>query len=104
MLTPTQETQIINNGASVEETYTAVNVATAKTTVVKSGAGKLYAINVNTTSAGAITVYDNTSATGTKIATIKASVVEQTFLFNCAFDTGLTVVTAGASDITILYK
>lgn len=80
-----------------------VNVATNTTTVAKSGAGVLQSITVNSTAAGAITVYDNTAASGTKIATLKASIAEGTYTFNCAFSTGLTVVTAAASDITITY-
>ncbi len=85
--------------------YTHNNIASATTTVVKSGAGILHCITVNTTAAGAITVYDNTSAAGTKIATIAASpVIGSTFHFDVSFVTGLTIVTAAASDITVSYK
>lgn len=80
------------------------NITTATTTVVKSGAGVLKAITVNSTAAGTITVYDNTSAAGTKIATLKTSVVEGTYEFNVAFGTGLTIVTGAASDITVSYR
>jgi len=80
------------------------NITTATTTVVKSGAGVLKAITVNSTAAGTITVYDNTSAAGTKIATLKASVVEGTYEYNIAFATGLTIVTGAASDITVSYR
>lgn len=80
------------------------NISTATTTVVKSGRGNLAKIIVNTTAAGAITVYDNTSAAGTKIATFKASVVEGSYEFNCRFLTGLTVVTAAASDVTVIWE
>lgn len=84
--------------------FTHTNVAAATTTVCKPDAGVLGSLTVNTTAAGAITIYDNTTASGTKIATIKASVAEQTFNFNVAFATGLTVVTAAASDITIAWR
>lgn len=80
------------------------NIASATTTVVKSGTGRLKAITVNTTAAGAITVYDNTSAAGTKIATLKASVVEGTYEYNVSFANGLTIVTAAASDITVSWN
>jgi len=79
------------------------NIATATTTVVKSGVGILHSIVVNTTAAGAITVYDNTAGSGTKIATLKASVVEGSYIFDVAFATGLTIITAAASDITVTY-
>jgi len=47
------------------------NIAGAATTVVKSGKGRLVTINVNKTIASStITIYDNTAASGTKIATI----------------------------------
>lgn len=84
--------------------FTPLNITTATTTLVKTGAGILHTLTVNATAAGTITIYDNTSAAGTKIATIKASVVEQTFTFDVAFATGLTIVTAGASDITVSFK
>lgn len=96
----TQNSQV----ASASGGYSFSNVSTATTTVVKSGAGTLHSIVVNTTAAGAITVYDNTAASGTKIATLKASVVEGDFIYDLAFSTGLTIVTAAASDITVTYK
>lgn len=84
--------------------FTHKNIAGAATTVVKSGAGVLHNITVNTTAAGTITVYDNTSGAGTKIATIAASpVVGSCFQFDVSFTTGLTIVTAAASDITVSY-
>lgn len=85
----------------MERAYTPRYISTATTTVVKSGSGILGSIVIGETAAGAITVYDNTSATGTVIAVLKASVVEGTYTFNASFTTGCTVVTAGASKITV---
>jgi hypothetical protein len=85
--------------------YSYNNIATATTTVVKTGAGVLHAITINTTAAAAITVYDNTAGSGTTIATIAASpAIGQYFLYDVAFVTGLTIVTAGASNITVSYR
>jgi hypothetical protein len=70
---------------------------------VKLGPGILKSITVNTTAAGSITVYDNTAASGTKIGTLKASVAEGTYQYDAYFAIGLTVVTAAASDITVVY-
>lgn len=84
--------------------YSPRYISTATTTVVKSAAGILGSITVSETAAGAITVYDNTAASGTVIAVLKASVGEQTFNFDVAFTTGLTVVTAGASKLTVTYQ
>lgn len=88
----------------VEERFSYSNITTATTTTVKSGAGFVHAITVNTTAAGTITIYDNTAGSGTKIGTLKASIGEQTFIFNVTFGTGLTIVTAAASDITVSYR
>lgn len=87
------------------------NIAGAATTQVKTGAGILRDISVNAAALnGTITVYDNTASSGTKIATITfpalALLQSQVQLsFNCAFSTGLRVVTTGAGlDITIIYE
>lgn len=81
------------------------NITSASTTVVKSGGGVLQRIVINTTAAATITVYDNTAGSGTTIATIAASpVIGSVFNFDVAFNTGLTVVTAGASNITVVYS
>lgn len=78
-------------------------IATATTTVVKSGAGVLHTIVLTETAAGTITIYDNTAASGTVIGLLKASIVEGTYTFDCAFTTGLTIVTAAASKLTATY-
>lgn len=80
------------------------NISTATTTVVKNRSGILKNIVVNTTAAGAITVYDNTSAAGSKIATFPASAVVGTYSYDARFVNGLTVVTAAASDITVTFE
>lgn len=80
------------------------NITSATTTVVKSGSGRLARITINTTAAGAITVYDNTAASGTKIATLPSSAVVGTYEYGGRFALGLTIVTAAASDITVTYQ
>lgn len=85
-----------------------LNIAGAATTTVKSGAGTFMGIVVNKpVASGVITMYDNTAASGTKIATITNPAVllsQQYFLtYNISFSTGLTVVTSAADDITIVY-
>ena len=84
--------------------YTPVYISAATTTVVKSRAGILGSITVGETAAGAITVYDNTEASGTPILVLKASIAEQTFPLDIAFANGLTVVTAAASKVTVTYQ
>ncbi len=88
--------------------YTANNITTSTTTVVKSGAGTLHGINVNTlgTVASTAVVYDNTAGSGTKLATIDTLTVGNVGWnqYDVAFATGLTIVTTGAPDITVSYK
>lgn len=86
------------------EAYKTSYISTATTTTVKSGAGVLRSITLGETAAGAITIYDNTAGSGTVIAVLKASVAEQTFNFDVAFATGLTIVTAGASKLQVSFR
>lgn len=80
------------------------NITTATTTVVKTGPGILVSIVLNETNAGTITIYDNVAASGTIIATIAAAAgAGSVFGYLCQFTDGLTVVTAGADDITVVY-
>lgn len=86
------------------------NIAGAATTVVKSGAGILGSITINKAVASAtITIYDNTAASGLALATITLSSGGVTDVtpygrdLDWMFGTGLTIVTSGATDITIGY-
>lgn len=80
-----------------------VNINSATTTVVKSGSGYLKSVTVNTTAAGTITIYDNTAGSGAVVAVLATSVAPQTFHYDITFTTGLTIVTAAASDITVSF-
>lgn len=85
--------------------YQFLNISTGTTTTVKSGTGVLHSITINTTAAATITIYDSLTGTGTKIGTIAASpAIGSTFSYDCAFSTGLTIVTAGTSDITVNFR
>lgn len=95
--------------AKVENRYSYTNISTATTTVVKSGAGFLHLIVIGKhVASNAITIYDNTAASGTKISTITPGTlltdppIQATY--DVVFSTGLTVVTAGASDITVSWR
>lgn len=85
------------------------NIAGAATTAVKASAGRLKRITVNkAVASGVITVYDNTAASGTKIATITspATLLQNYFTleFDVRFATGLTIVTSAADDITVVWN
>lgn len=87
-----------------------LNLASQATTTIKTGAGFFHALIINTPAAtGVITIYDNTAGSGTKIATITqpAALLDgaETIIYNVAFATGLTVVTATATqDLTFVYR
>jgi hypothetical protein len=86
----------------------ATNIAAAATTVVKSGPGILKKIIVNAaTASGVITIYDNTAASGTKIATIThpGTLLQNQYEleFECECATGITVVTSGNDNVTVVW-
>ncbi len=79
------------------------NLTGAATTVCKYGAGTLHRI-CNNAGAGTMTIYDNTAASGTKIAVI-AFTNNLDHEYHCPFFTGLTIVTTGTSqDSTAVYE
>lgn len=94
-----------NPAAATTGGYSFTNITTATTTTVKSGAGTLHAIVVNTKgTSSTATIYDNTSASGTKIGTVDTSGGTTTIIYDVAFATGLTIVTAATADITAVFK
>lgn len=95
---------LTNDLQKVEQRYTYQYISSATTTQVKTGAGFLHAITVNTTAAGAISIIDNTSGSTVNIASLKSSVAEGTYVYNVSFSTGLRIITAAASDITVSYR
>lgn len=82
------------------------HITSATTTVCKQNAGRLHSIVVNNPSNNNITIYDNTSATGNIIAVLAPGNVTTPFTvpYEVPFFTGLTIVTAGAPDLTIIYE
>lgn len=87
-----------------------LNVHGAATTTVKSGSGRLHTLCLNNLSSGGlITMWDNTSASGTLIASIVqaggTSSSNSCMVFDIEFSTGLTITTTVASnDITVTYQ
>lgn len=81
---------------------TPTNITTQTSTQVKLGPGSLYSIVVNKTAAGTVGIFDGVSGhTTNTIGTLKSSIVEGTYIFDCAFSEGLYIVTGAASDITV---
>lgn len=95
--------------ASVEEAGRSFsNITTNTTTTVKSGAGFLHTVCVNTKGATAntATIYNNTAGSGTKIGTLDTTASVGCQTYDAAFSTGLTIVTATgtAADLTVTYR
>lgn len=81
--------------------HTSTYISTATTTTVKSGSGVLHTVIVNGGTAGTVTIYDNTAGSGTIIAAFDSTNALNTYMFNVAFTTGLTIVTAAATKLTV---
>lgn len=77
------------------------------TTVVKTSAGFLHTVTINTAAAQAFKIYNSTwiGDTSDMIASVKASTAEQTFVYDVNFDNGLTILCpASGPDITVSYR
>lgn len=87
---------------------TNITLAAPTTTVVATGSGRLHTITFNKPVAtGVVTIYNNTAASGTKLATITTPSSPQpvTLTYDMAFGTGLTITTAtAAQDITVSWS
>lgn len=93
----------------IDDAYSFSNIAANGTTTVKSEPGVLHTITINTkgVASNTCTVYDNTAASGTKIATIDTTGANMGAIFyDAQFKKGLTVVlaTGTSADITVTYQ
>lgn len=85
-------------------TWGYVNITSATSTQVKTGAGTLHLIVVNATAAGTVTIIDGVGDSDPTIGQLKASVAENYYQYDLDFATGLRIVTAGASNLTVVYR
>ena len=97
---------VIRRFGKAESAPTYARISTATTTILKYGAGMLHKIIVNNPTNNAITVYNNSAASGDIIAIIDPDVSTTPFYldYHVPFGTGLTIVTAGTADLTIIYE
>ncbi len=72
--------------------------------LIKTGAGRLVGMYVNSTSSGTIKFWDNTSAAGTVIFNTITPAVGYHNLGNVAFNTGLYATIANTLDVTLVYE
>ncbi len=95
---------LTNDLIKVEQRFSSNYISTATTTVIKTGAGMLHRIVVEGGTAGTIIIYDNTAGSGTTIASFDSTAALMSYEFNTAFGTGLTIVTAAATKITVSFR
>lgn len=89
------------------DAYSYDNISGAATTVVKGTPGIIAGISVNTGAVGTATIYDNTVGAGAIIAVVDTTLINHiSFAGGNGIEalTGITVVTTGASDITVSYR
>lgn len=81
-------------------------VTTEATQTVKYGPGILHRITLNDPTGTLITLYDNTSGSGTTIAVINtpAQADPVTLVYGCQFSNGLTIVSTGTWDATVIFE
>lgn len=93
-------TAVAGAGWVINGSNDTLTVGAAAGSAVIDGEGELYAIVVNTTAAGTVTVAD---ATGT-FATLKSSIVEATYYYEVPVLGYLVLTLGAASDITVIHS
>lgn len=80
------------------------HITTATTTVVRTGMGVLMRVMIGTVATGTATLFDNTAGSGNVIGvlTYTAPGAPQVLEIDVAFNVGLTIVTTGTADLTIV--
>jgi hypothetical protein len=69
---------------------------------VHAGRCILERVVVNTTAAGTVVIYDNLAGSGMTVARFPASPAAGTYEYGCLCNTGVTVVTTAALDLTVV--
>lgn len=95
---------VVGDVQKTEIRGTPAAISTATTTLVKTGPGNLHSLRVAGGVLGNVTVYDNTDASGTVLLPAVSPVQGQVLLENIRFSTGLTIVTAAATILTVSYR
>ena len=79
-------------------------ITTQTTTQVVTGACTLVAIVVNTTAIGTIGIVDGTSGSTVNVGSMVASITPGRYEYNISMSLGIRIVTAAASDITVIWS
>lgn len=84
--------------------FNATKIATATTTLVKTGTGQLGGIFVTGGTAGTIKVYDGVTAAGTLLEDIGSTNAIAFYPVKRGYADGLCVVTSAATVVTFYWK
>ncbi len=95
---------VTNDVIKVEQRYLPLAISAAATTNVKTGTGYLDSLVCVGGTLGAVTVYDNTVASGTVLCPTVTPVAGGILLRHITFSVGLTIVTAAATVLTGAYR
>ena len=82
--------------------YTYLTGATTKQ--VFTGLGILAGISVNSTTATAFGIYDGIASTSQPVGILKASIVENTYIFNATISSGLYVTFGTSGNYTVIWS
>ena len=101
-------TAFVMRAGNLENEVMHANLVGAQTKTLKYEGGKLHRVISNAIGGASATIYDNTVASGNKIATISlgsGSNSPFSLDYRCPFYNGLTIVTTGSgTDITVIYE
>lgn len=94
----------VTGACKVETPGAAINILSATTTVVKAGTGHLNHLIAVGGTMGAVTVYDNTAASGQVLFGPGTPTAGGVIMADIDFSTGLTIVTGANTVISGSYK
>lgn len=94
----------VNDSVTVYPKCSYVNITAD--TLIKTGAGQLYAVIINSHSSGTLKGWDNTSAATTVLFNTMTFAVGERWIpfFGATFGTGFYADVGGTVDLTILYR
>lgn len=97
---------LTNNVLKTEQRFSYSFTSLASITTVKSGAGFVHSVLVGAVSMPSLTIYDNTAASGTVLASFSPNTPIKDYLIDVSFTTGLTLAfTPGvAPQVTVSYR
>ena len=90
--------------ANLRDDHKYAYIATATTTQVDTGNGRLVRIVVGNDLAGAVSIIDNTSGSTVNIGLLGTGTLADSYEFGVTYTTGLRIITAGADSITVVYE